>query len=196
MIEWIGACIILAMPAAFVVELLRSLHAPVPDAPIQDAPRPWRYRPPTLERPDLYDDTDDGLITIAHLESHLPDELPFQGHSFKRQMIGRRWSDTKLTRPQYIVIYKCDQFFNCDPPVRPWYPKAKMAEQYGMLALPITESTHEDLGGMMFIDRVPPERLPEVLREQLKKMCERLEQHVEEEAALGCSIRPAPDRAA
>jgi hypothetical protein len=60
-----------------------------------------------------------------------------------------------------------------------------MAEQYGMLALPITESTHEDLGGMMFIDRVPPERLPEVLREQLKKMYECLEHHVEEEAALG-----------
>jgi len=67
-----------------------------------------------------------------------------------------------------MVIYKCDEFFNCDPPVWPWYPKAKMAQQFGKLALWFTESAEQDLrehlGGIMYIERVPTEQLAETLR--------------------------------
>ena len=107
---------------------------------------------------------DDGLNKKAHLERHLPAELSFHGHILKRSQI-RLWHGPGEFQWQYLVDYKCDKFFHC-------------------------ASGHEDLWGMMFVNRVPPEQLGDVLPKQLRIMKEQLEQDVAHEVAQGCSIRP------
>jgi hypothetical protein len=88
------------------------------------------------------------------------------------------------------VTYTCDRFFDCHPPARPWYPKVALAMQYGELALAIAEADHEDLSGWMFVERVPPERLPGLLRKKLRAMRREFERHVRAEIEQGCLVRP------
>lgn len=57
----------------------------------------------------------------------LPDELPFRGHTLKRVL----FEDYDPRAVSFWVFYKCDQFFNCDPPVRPWYAMVRVAERFG-----------------------------------------------------------------
>jgi len=114
---------------------------------------------------DAWGNPVDGLIT-NHLECHLPPELPFQGHTLKRGPIT-------AVGQQYSVIYSSDAFFNCNPAA-------------GALA-------HESLIGGMIFYRVRPERLLEALQEQLRFMYKQLEEHIQLEAFLGCSIRPPGD---
>jgi hypothetical protein len=147
------------------------------------ADRPRGLPQVRTEWPDL---RPDGLITGADLERCLPEQIVFRGRAFRRAFI---WPSEPP--PGYLVTYTCDRFFDCDPPVRPWYPKVLLAQKWGTFALALTEDGHEHLSGSMFVERVPPERLPGLLQEQLRLMHEDLERHVEAELAQGCAIRPS-----
>ena len=150
-------------------------------------PAPEARRPPQIWEPDRR--ANDGLITVAHLERHLPAELPFRGHTLKR---GQIWS--WRSREQYMVSYKCDPFFNCNHPPSGAFEvfDARLDERSDgshVMILSPRRPKNSLVGGMTF-DRVPPEQLSEALREQLRAMYRHLEEEVEEEALRGCSIRP------
>jgi hypothetical protein len=125
--------------------------------------RPWRPQ----------EDANDGLITAADLKRHLPVTLPYRGRTLERFVFDAHQNERGEL--QYDVEYICGEFFDCPP------------------ALTEDEDTHGILIGTMTFERVPRERLGEVLREQLRDMYWELEVHVDQEVYKGCLVRPAAD---
>jgi hypothetical protein len=133
---------------------------------------------------------DSRLITIEHLERHLPKELPFHGRVLKREIVPIPIRAVHM----HIVRYICDGFFNCSEQpsaesiVTMWPYRSGNREQI-LRGL-------DQLFGAMVIEVAPIEQLPDILRERLRTMYWEFENRVKHELAEGCAIRPAPDRAA
>jgi len=147
---------------------------------INDAVRAFAIDIEALRRTQPAADGPNLSADLSHIPadlSDLPRELPFHGHTLKLKAIGL-WpralvsAISRSAKEQYCVLYECERFLNC-------------SDRAPALAF------HDRLVGMMLIDRVPPEQLPDILRAQLRRMYWQLEHHIAAEARLGCSIRPA-----